>query len=78
MGRSYAVLTLKIKMPDVANEEFVEIKGHYTGYPTGGVPQSDKDFEIIVERDAPILRTGEHPVRKIVNRLIAHYLSRTL
>jgi len=71
-------------MPDVANDLFVTIKGHYTGYPSGGVPQSDEDFEIIVER-SPLVYDGfgcwpfpRHSVRKIVNRLIAYYLSRYL
>jgi len=78
MGRAGAMLKLEILMPDVSNELFVSIKGHYTGFPSGGVPQSDQDFEIFVERDAPILRDGTCSVRKIVARLIAYYLSRYL
>jgi len=73
MGRSWAELTIKIQMPDMAGDPLISIQGHYTGYPSGGVPQSDKDFELFVERDAP-----EHSVRKIVSRLIAYYLSRDL
>jgi len=73
MGRAWAKLTLKISMPDMAGDLFVKVEGHYTGYPSGGVKQTDKDFEIMVERDAP-----PHSIRKIVNRLIAYYLSRDL
>ena len=81
LGRAWAKLTFEINMPDMAGDLFVTIKGHYTGYPSGGVPQTDKDFEIIVER-FPLVYDGFgcwpsplHSVRKIVSRLIAYYLS---
>ena len=85
MGRAWAELTLRIQMPDVGgvppddNKDFVTIKGHYTGYPAGGVKQADQDFEIMIERfpyvdEKPL----HHSVRKIVSRLIAYYLSRDL
>jgi len=73
LGRAWAKLKIEISMPDMASDPFVTIKGHYAGYPSGGVPQTDKDFEVIVERDAP-----PHSIRKIVSRLIAYYLSRDL
>jgi len=73
LGRAWAKLKLEISMPDMASDLYVTIKGHYTGYPSGGVPQTDKDFEITVERDAP-----NFSVRKIVDRLIAFYLSKYL
>jgi len=78
MGRAWAKLILEISMPDMSSDLFIEIKGHYTGYPSGGVPQTDKDFRIVVERDAPILRDGTRSIRKIVNRLIAFYLGENL
>jgi len=71
-------------MPDMAGDLFVTIKGHYTGYPSGGVPQTDKDFEMIVERfpfkycEHVCEKAETHPVRRIVSRLIAYYLSRDL
>jgi len=78
LGRAWAKLTFEINMPDMASDLFVTIKGHYTGYPSGGVKQTDKDIEIIVERDAPILRDGTRSVRKIVSQLIAYYLDKDL
>jgi len=65
-------------MPDMSSDVAVTIKGHYTGVGCLGSPDSNKDFEIFVERDAPILRDGTRSVRKIVDRLIAYYLSRYL
>ena len=73
MGRACARLILDILVPDMSNELFIHIQGHYTGYPSGGVRQSDKDFQLIIERDAL-----PHSVRKIVARLIAYYLGRWL
>jgi len=74
MGRAWAKLTIEIDMPDMASDPFITIKGHYTGYPSGGVPQTDKDFEISVERDGKV----PGAVRRIVSRLIAYYLSKYL
>ena len=72
MGRAWAKLRIEISMPDMASDPFITIKGHYTGYPSGGVPQTDKDFKIIVERSGKL----PHSVRRIVARLIAFYLGR--
>lgn len=74
MGRAWAKLTLEISMPEMASDPFVTIRGHYTGYPSGGVPQTDRDFEIIVERATKL----PYAVRRIVSRLIAFYLSKYL
>lgn len=73
MGTAFKVLTLEIRVPVMEAEPFITVTGHYTAYPSGGVPQFDKDFEIFVERD-------EQPkqIRKIVNRLIAVYLDKNL
>ena len=75
LGRAWAKLILEIDMPEVAPDPFITIKGHYTGYPSGGVPQTDKDIgPIFVERGGKI----PGAVRRIVSRLIAYYLSKYL
>jgi len=75
MGTAFKVLTLKIMVPVMSGDPLVHIEGHYTAYPSGGVKQFDEDIKLFVERDGPILLDGTRPVRKIIDRLIAYYLS---
>mgnify|MGYP001058935567 CR=1 FL=1 len=78
MGTAFKVLTLKIAVPVMAGDPLISITGHYTAYPSGGVKQYDEDIDLFVERDAPALRDGTHPLRKIIDRLIASRLDKDL
>jgi len=78
MGTAFKVLTLKIAVPVMAGDPLISITGHYTAYPSGGVKQYDEDIDVFIERDAPTLQDGTHPLRKTADKLIAYYLGRDL